>query len=106
MDNRTIVWHEVAIRRLQSIHEYIAQDSKANAKKVVIKIKDLVNTLNVFPEKYSKVQEIDSNLGNFRSVPIYSYRIIYEITDSSIIILDIFHTSQNPEKINDIVIPN
>ncbi len=98
--NLPIIWHETAVNRLKEIYDYIALDSKTNAKKVVTKIKDLVASVAFFPEKSVRLSEINPELGNFRSLPIYSYRIIYQITEKEIVVLDIFHTSQNPEKIS------
>jgi len=36
---------------------------------------------------------------NYRSINKWSYKIIYKITEGEIIIIDVFHTSQDPSKI-------
>jgi plasmid stabilization system protein ParE len=60
----------------------------------------LVGTLNDFPEKYSREEFLEDEQENYRSISRWSYKIIYEITDDAIIIVDIFHARQHPSKIS------
>ena len=93
-----IKWDEFAVRNLNAIYEYIALDSVAAARHVKKSIVLLVRKLADFPEKYLK-EEFPNN---FRSVTKWSYKIIYEVTTEEIIILDVFHVKQNPQKIKSI----
>jgi plasmid stabilization system protein ParE len=93
-------WKEQAKVSLKNIYYFIKKDSPQSAKKVKKEILALAKTLIKFPEKYSKELYYVSNDGSIRYVPIYSYKIIYQITSTEIIILDIFHTSRNPEEIS------
>lgn len=34
---------------------------------------------------------------------VWSYKIVYEVTDRQIIILDIFHSSRNPDELKKII---
>ena len=96
---RKIIWSYKSRESLNYIYEYIKIDSFQNAKKVKRKIIEIVSDLLIFPEKYSREHFLDKSKGNFRFAVIWSYKIIYEITENEIIILDIFHTAQNPMKI-------
>ena len=96
---RKIIWSYKSKESLNNIYEYIKNDSLQNAKKVKRRIVEIVSDLLIFPEKYSREPFLDKTIGNFRFAVIWSYKIIYEITDNEIIILDIFHTAQNPMKI-------
>jgi plasmid stabilization system protein ParE len=90
----------LAKESLDNIYEYILQDSLLNARKVKKELIKLVGSLNDFPKKYSKEEFLLELSENFRSVSKWSYKVIYEITNESIIIVDIFHTSQRPSKIS------
>ncbi len=94
-----LVWKEEAKLSLKDIYLFIKKDSPKAAKKVKKEIIALAKTLTEFPEKYSKEFYYISNDGNLRFVPIYSYKLIYKITPSEIIIAEVFHTSRNPKEI-------
>jgi plasmid stabilization system protein ParE len=59
-----------------------------------------VGTLNDFPEKYSREEFLEEEPENYRSISKWSYKIIYEVTQDAIIIVDIFHARQHPSKIS------
>lgn len=94
-----IRWDRTAKESLDQIYEYIFQDSPQNAKKVKKELIKLVGSLNDFPEKYSREEFLDEVLGNYRSVSKWTYKVIYEVTEDSIIIVDIFQTRQHPSQI-------
>lgn len=94
-----IRWDKEAVENLKDIYDYISVDSVVQAKKVKSELLRLTRTLNDFPEKYSIEPYLADEPGNFRSIAKWSYKIIYEITENEIIILMIFHTKQNPDKI-------
>jgi len=60
---------------------------------------ELAGSLNDFPEKHATEPYLKDEPENYRSVSKWSYKIIFEVTSEEIIIADIFHTSQNPQKI-------
>lgn len=95
-----IHWDKLAKESLDDIYEYIIQDSPQNARKVKKELIKLVGSLNDFPEKYSREEFLEEEESeNYRSVSKWSYKIIYEVTDDAIIIVDIFHTHQHPSQI-------
>ena len=94
-----ILWDRLAKNNLDDIYTYIAEDSIAAARKVKKELVKLAHSLNDFPEKFSIEECLASEPENFRSVSKWSYKIIYEVTQESIIIVDVFHTSQHPSKI-------
>ena len=95
----TILWDKRAKDNLDNIYDFIAEDSIPAAQHVKRELIKLVRSLDDFPEKYSKEALLIDDPENFRSVSRWSYKIIYEVTESHIIIADIFHTSQHPSKI-------
>ena len=100
MNKRQIIVSNRAKLQIAEIYNYIKNDSPTNAKKVRAKIIEHIGLLTNMPEKYPREWYLDQKQGEFRFIPIYSYKIIYEITASHIIVLQIFHTSQNPDKID------
>ncbi|OFX60566.1 MAG: hypothetical protein A2046_11345 [Bacteroidetes bacterium GWA2_30_7] len=100
MSNLKIKWSLYAKNSLDIIVDYIKQDSPENAKMVKQTLINLVGTLSDFPDKYPLDPFIKAEKGNFRFISKWNFKIVYEITDVEIIIIDIFHTAQSPEKIN------
>ena len=96
-----IRWDKLAKNNLDIIYEYIAKDSIIAARKVKKELVRLAGSLNDFPEKFSTEEYLADEIGNYRSVSKWSYKIIYEVTEDCIIIVDIFHTSQYPNKIKE-----
>lgn len=94
-----IRWDKLAKKNLDNIYAYIAEDSVMAAKKVKKELVKIARSLNDFPEKFSSEEYLADEPENYRSVSKWSYKIIYEVTDECIIIVDIFHTSQYPYKI-------
>ena len=94
-----IRWDRQAKENLDKIYEYITKDSVSAARNVKKELVKLAHSLNDFPGKFSVEEFLASEPENYRSVSKWSYKIIYEVTDSYIIIVDIFHTSQHPNKI-------
>jgi len=97
--NLPIRWDKRAKENLDSIFDFIAEDSITSARYVKKELVNLARSLNDFPEKYSKEEFLQDEPENYRSVSKWSYKIIFEITDECLIIADIFHTSQHPAKI-------
>jgi toxin ParE1/3/4 len=84
-----VKWSRPARMDLKQIHDYIAEDSRYYAKKVVQTIVEKTEELMVFPEIGRIVLEIDDP--NIRELFVYSYRLIYEITPNGIEILAVIH---------------
>ncbi|MBF0121234.1 MAG: type II toxin-antitoxin system RelE/ParE family toxin [Desulfobacterales bacterium] len=84
-----VKWTDPAKLDLKKIHDYIAEDSKYYAKRVVQDIVDKTEKLNDNPEIGRIVPEF--NEPNIRELIIYSYRLIYEIKTKTVEILTIIH---------------
>ncbi len=94
-----IRWDRLAKDNLVNIYAYIAEDSLVAARKVKKELVRLAHSLNDFPEKISAEEYLANQPENFRSVSKWSYKIIYEVTEEYIVILDVFHPSQHSVKI-------
>ena len=84
-----VKWSIPARNDLKQIHDYIAKDSKYYAQNVIQEIVTKTATLPEFPEIGRTVPEISDQ--NIRELIVYSYRLIYEISETGIEILAIIH---------------
>ena len=82
-------WTSPAKRDLKRIYDYIAEDSIFYARKVTEDIVSKSEFLEDFPEMGRVVPELENPL--IRELIVYSYRIVYEITEGNVHILTIIH---------------
>ncbi len=77
-----VKWSVPAKNDLKQIHDYIAKDSKYYAQNVVQEIVTKSEKLTDFPEIGRAVPEISDQ--NIRELIVYSYRLIYGISETGI----------------------
>ena len=88
-----VKWTDHAKKQLRHIHDYIAQDSKLYANRVVEALINKTILLDELPRMGHIVQEL--NIETVRELSLYSYRILYEIKPIQIDILAVIHKRQN-----------
>ena len=93
-----VIWSEPAKTDLQSIHEFIAHNSKHYAKKVTQSIREKAEILDELPKVGRMVPEISDE--NVRELSHYSYRIIYEIRSEEIFVLAVVHKRRDLKAAN------
>jgi len=93
---RLLKWTEDAADDIVAIAEFISRDSEFYAKAVVQKIMEKITTIPEAPEIGRMVPEIES--AELRERFVYSYRIIYQITDDAIWLIAIFSGKQPIEE--------
>jgi len=82
---------------LHEIYEYVKKVSLQGANKIRSEILATTKTLPVNPEIFALDLLKENNDGTYRVFYIYSYRVVYRITEENILILRIRHTSREPE---------
>lgn len=87
-----IVWSPQALKDLESIRGYIAQDSVRYAELVVARIVSSVERLRSFPESGRVVPEL--NRPEIREVIVRPYRVVYRIRPSAVEIATVFRASR------------
>lgn len=95
---KKVVWSERAKLSLKAHFNKIKDDSPNAAIRVKTEIIEASKQLNLHPEKYQLDEFYPNNSGNIRRFFRWSYRIVYEINENSIDILNVIHTSQEPIK--------
>lgn len=84
-----IVWSKPAREDLRLIHQYIANDSRLYAIRVIQDITDKVDALLNLPRLGRVVPEIGEE--NVREISMYSYRIMYELIGDTLYIHGVIH---------------
>ncbi len=84
-----VIWSNRAVDDLNSIAEYIAQDSEAYAASVVRTILHKVSALAEFSSIGRIVPEFED--ASIREIFAYSYRIIYKIKGNEIHVAAVVH---------------
>ena len=89
-----IEWSELAVFDLQSIYDYISEDSEVYAIRLINKFVVKVEVLDKFPNSGRIVPEFNAN--EIRELIEGNYRIIYRIEDieKNISILRIHHAAR------------
>jgi len=99
-DHYKIEWAGVAENDLKGIVEYIAEDSPANALKILKKIKQKTSSLYTLPERGRVVPELqDQGILIYRELIIPPWRIIYRISEMKVYVLSVLDARQNVEDI-------
>ncbi|MGS2763742.1 type II toxin-antitoxin system RelE/ParE family toxin [Sinomicrobium sp. M5D2P9] len=92
-----VIWSEKAKESLAGIYDYIYPFSPQNAERVIDTLLEIGDSLADKRFEYAKEPIIQKE--KYRFIPKWSYKVVYERKETSVIILDIFHTKQNPDKI-------
>jgi plasmid stabilization system protein ParE len=98
---KRIIWSIDALNQLEDIHFYILFESKSIsiADNVVEAIFETTQILETKSEIYKLDDLKTNNDGSFRVFFVYKYMISYQITQNSILILRVRHTSRKPKKL-------
>ncbi len=101
--NYKVIWDDEAKVSLRRIYNYIKnRESTDQAIKVRDEIKDLAKSLGFMPHKYAEDPFLKDEPGDNRFKVIWSYKLVYEVTEKAIIILDVFHTSRDPQNLKQV----
>jgi toxin ParE1/3/4 len=84
-----VVWSRRALADVEAIASYIAADSSSYAGTVVRKILASTRALANFPYSGRMVPEVEDE--NLREVFAYSYRVIYRVEQTTIIVAAVIH---------------
>jgi addiction module RelE/StbE family toxin len=90
-----IVWSDIAIDDLKTIHEYISKDSRRYADQMIEIILKRVEQLENFPKSGRIVPEF--NQKTIRELIQDNYRIVYTIEDQFVAISRIHHSAKKIE---------
>ncbi|MGE4274334.1 MAG: type II toxin-antitoxin system RelE/ParE family toxin [Desulfitobacterium sp.] len=87
-----IEWSEPAVLDLEGIKEFIERDSDYYAIEFTSRIIEMVEKLFDFPNLGRKVPEVEDE--KIREIVFHNYRLIYKLSDESILVLAIIHVAR------------
>ena len=87
-----------AIRDLDAIYDYIAEDSPAAADQIISRLEVFCNeTLSAHPYIGLQVNDMQQGL---RSFTVSAYRILYSVPNQSVMIKRIIHGSRDMKRVD------
>lgn len=99
MDDHKVIWSNRSLHDLDNAYELLAQKSHSTAKRLVENIIDRISQLKQIPES----GPLESSLSHHRKAHRYlicgHHKIIYRIEKQAILIVRVFDTRQNPNKL-------
>jgi plasmid stabilization system protein ParE len=99
MVKHTIRWSEQSKTDLKGIFEYIKQsESRERANYVIANLRNAANEIAYFPAKHAQEPTILDTV--VRYTIKWNYKILFTTNEKYVNIIRIFHTAQNPIKIN------
>ena len=95
-----VIWAGSAVQDLERIIAYITGDSPAQARKILSKIKNTVSDLHYSPHLGRFVPELQSQgILLYREVVIAPWRVMYRVSENTVVVLSVFDSRQNIEDI-------
>lgn len=95
-----VIWSRTAELDLESIIDYIAEDSPLTAIKILHKIKQKSDQLYSYPTRGRIVPELkEFNILQYREIIIDPWRVIYKITSDTVIVLSVIDARRNVEDV-------
>jgi plasmid stabilization system protein ParE len=98
MVNLKVVWSKNGSIQLRESLKDLKKKSPKSALKVKNEILKTSRELSKNPEIYGLDRFKKDNDGSIRSFEKYSYRIIYQVENTQVVILRVRHTSREPLK--------
>lgn len=94
-----VIWSKKAVSSLDKYCRYIEEVSVNSAKNVRKKIVLTAGELSKNPEIYQLDEYYPKNTGDIRRFFCWNYRIVYQVREKDVLILNIYQTGLNPGKI-------
>ena len=99
-ERHRVKWLQGARIDILQIGHYIANDSPANAKKALRKIKEATNDLEAFPNRGRVVPKLEKQgVFLYRELVISPWRLIYRSTGKTIIVFAVIDSRMNIDDI-------
>jgi plasmid stabilization system protein ParE len=94
-----VVWSPEAIEDVESIAQYIGRDSEFYARAVAARIIQMARSIEGFPWMGRVVPELEDE--KIRERLVYSYRVVYQMQATRILIVAVIHGARLIESISD-----
>ncbi len=95
-----IVWTRSAVCDLESIIEYIAENSPLTAKTLFRKLKKQIETLSYSPQRGRYIPELqEQGIFIYRELIISPWRVMYRVHERNVYVMAIIDSRRNVEDI-------
>ncbi len=91
-----ILIEKKAENTLRDIARYIFSKSGFSNRAVnyIIKMRDFINSLASFPERYPLCRKISFRMREYRCAPYDEYVIVYRINNDELLIINVIHSKR------------
>ncbi len=98
MNRWVVIWSERAWQDLDAIHDFIAKISQIEAKRQIFRILDRADQLSTNPLS-GPLQPLVNPKLKARYLVQDNYKVIYFVTNNTIVVSTVFDTRQDPRKL-------
>jgi addiction module RelE/StbE family toxin len=91
-----IIWDEDALYQLQEYLAYVHRQSPSAPGIIRDRLLEKLDTISTNPFICEDDRLKENNNGMYKAFIVYSYRITYKITDASVNVIRVRHTSKEP----------
>jgi|GEM_PF-787461 len=95
---KKVEWTRKAKASLDYYCSKIAENSPSSASKVKKEIVQTSKKLAQNPYLYQIDEYYPDNTGDIRRFFRWSYRVVYQVQKNRVVVLEVYHTSTNPNK--------
>ncbi len=96
-----VIWTKKAFSQLERAVRYIREESgTAYAEIVLDKILSSTRNLMDFPQMGQIEYFLSHKKSEYRYILVWSYNIVYRVNKDKVTVSRVFHTSQDPKKID------
>ena len=96
-----VIWTKKAFSQLERAVRYIKEESGTSYAEIVLdKILFSTRNLTQFPQLGQIEYFLSHKKSEYRYILVWSYKIVYRINKDKITVSRLFHTSQNPGKLD------
>jgi toxin ParE1/3/4 len=92
-----VIWSEVALKDLETIYFFIAQNSIHAANTIIDELYNKTNQLSI--KGFTESGQLDEINAKYRRLIEGNYKILYSIDGNQVIIHGVFDCRQNPKKL-------
>ena len=90
---KSVVWSRASLDSLETIYNFIFQNSPQNAEMVVDALLNIGDDLAKFPERNPREPLFKDE--SIRYFPKWNFKIVYRIEENRILIINIYSTKMN-----------
>jgi addiction module RelE/StbE family toxin len=93
-----VVWSQVALRDLERIVDFIAQDAEANAARTLDRLEEAARKLTSSPRRGRIVPELRGlALTSLRELVVVPWRLVYRVGTRRVLIIGVFDSRRDLE---------